>query len=138
MSCPFCDVIEKEPDRVLAEKEHVVAILSNPRLMKGHTLIIPKRHVKRLTELNEAEKNELMETVIEFQEKILDEVAEGCDVRRHYRPFLDDAITVAHLHIHLHPRHFADELWEESQQYHRDLFEDLSEDEKKEMKELLG
>lgn len=138
MSCPFCDIIKKDPDRVLAEKDKVVVFLSNPRLMKGHTLVIPKRHVERLSELNRQEKQELLETVIEFQEKILDEVAPGCDVRRHYRPFLDDAITVSHLHFHLHPRHFADELWEESQQYHRELFENLSEKEKEEMKKLIG
>lgn len=137
MNCPFCNITKKEPERILAEKDKVVVVLSNPRLMKGHTLVIPKRHVKRLSELNEDEKKELMETVIEFQEKILDEVAPGCDIRRHYRPFLDDAITVAHLHVHLQPRHFADKLWEESQQHHRDLFEDLSKKEREEMKNLI-
>ncbi|MEF8847179.1 MAG: HIT family protein, partial [Candidatus Paceibacterota bacterium] len=137
MNCPFCDINKEEPDRVLAEKGNTVVILSNPRLMKGHTLVVPKRHVEKLSQLNEQEKNELMNTIIEFQEKILDSVAEGCDIRRHYRPFLDDAITVSHLHFHLHPRHFADKLWEKSQQYHRRLFEDLSEEEKEEMKDAL-
>lgn len=138
MSCPFCNITEKEPERVLAEKDEMVVVLSNPRLMKGHTLIIPKRHVEQLSELKEEEKNELVETVIEFQRRILNDVAPGCDVRRHYRPFLDDAITVSHLHVHLQPRHFADELWEESQQYHRNLFEDLSDQERREMKEKLS
>ena len=109
MNCPFCNIAKNGPDRVLAEKEHIVVILSNPRLMKGHTLVVPKRHVEKMSELNQQEKDELMETLIEFQEKILD-FAAGCDIRRHYRPFLDDAITVSHLHFHLHPRHFADKL----------------------------
>jgi len=138
MNCPFCNITKKEPDRVLKEKEHFVVFLSNPRLMKGHTLVVPKRHVKRLKELTREEKEELIETIIEFQNKILDNIAEGCDIRRHYRPFLDDAVTVSHLHFHLQPRHFADKLWEESQQHQRNLLENLNEEEKKEMKALLS
>ena len=45
-------------------------MFSNPRLMEGHLLVIPKRHVEKLSELNEEERKELFDTVIEYQEKI--------------------------------------------------------------------
>ncbi len=125
MACPFCK-IDEEKTRVVEEKEHTLVILSNPRLMEGHLLVIPKRHIEKMSELNEEEKNELLDTVIEYQEKILDKLAKGCDIRQHHRPFqIEDDLKVDHLHIHLQPRGFKDELFEKCQIYEKDIFKNL-------------
>jgi len=138
MDCPFCNILKKEPERILAERENVIVFLSNPRLMKGHTLIIPRRHVEKLSQLDNEEKHELVETLIEFQEKILEKIAPGCDIRRHYRPFIGEiGNTVDHLHFHLQPRELADELWEKSQSKEREIFTELTERERREVKETL-
>lgn len=138
MSCPFCEILEKERERVIEEKDKVIVFLSNPRLMKGHTLVIPKRHVEKFSELTEEERRELVETLIEYQERILDNVAPGCDIRRHYRPFIGEiGNTVDHLHFHLQPRELADELWEKCQSKERKIFKKLSEKERKKVKKLL-
>lgn len=124
MECPFCN-INKEKTRIIKETDKVLVILSNPRLVEGHLLVIPKRHVEKLSELNDDEKKELFDTVIEFQENIL-KSASGCDIRQHYRPFQkQDNLKVNHLHIHLLPREFEDELYKKCQIYEKDIFEEL-------------
>ena len=108
MDCPFCK-INSEKTRILKDKRFVRVIFSNPRLMSGHLLIVPKRHVEKLSELNEEEQKELFETIIEFQEKILSKIASGYDIRINYRPFQkQDNLKVNHLHVHLHPRKLFD------------------------------
>ena len=128
-NCPFCN-INHEITRVLKEGKHVWVMFSNPRLMPGHLLIVPKRHIEKISELNKEEKQELFDTVIEFQEKILEKLANGCDIRQNYRPFQkQDHIKVDHLHIHLCPRELFDELYERCQVFETDIFTKLHVDE---------
>ena len=81
MNCPFCN-IDKNRDKILYESKHSIVIFSNPRLMIGHLLVIPKRHVEKLYELNMEERNDLFDNVIEFQKRILQNLAGGCDIRQ--------------------------------------------------------
>ncbi len=129
MDCPFC-TIEAARNRIIKEGRFVVVIFSNPRLMPGHLLVIPKRHVEKISELESDERQELFSTVVEFQEKILSRIASGCDIRQNYRPFQkQDTIKVNHLHIHLHPRELFDNLYEKSQIFETSIFEKLGEGE---------
>ncbi|KAF5318249.1 hypothetical protein D9611_014677 [Ephemerocybe angulata] len=51
-SCTFCRIIDRElPSSIVFENEQVIAILDILPLRKGHTLVIPKTHVARLSEL---------------------------------------------------------------------------------------
>jgi len=137
MDCPFCD-INKEKNRILRSYKHTLVILSNPRLMEGHLLLIPKRHVEKPSELNEEEKQELFNAFIEFQEKILSKISSGCDIRQNYRPFQEqDNLKVNHLHFHLPPREFKDELYYKSQIHEKTIFKKLTEEEKKKFFELF-
>ena len=45
--------------------------------MKGHMLVIPKRHVGKISELNKEEREELIKIVLNFQDRILDKFAKG-------------------------------------------------------------
>jgi len=95
--------------------------------MPGHLLVVPKRHIEKISELNKNEQEELFKMIVEFQEKILRKVAPGCDIRQNYRPFQkQDGLKVNHLHIHLHPRTLFDELYKKSEVSHIDIFKDLS------------
>jgi diadenosine tetraphosphate (Ap4A) HIT family hydrolase len=132
--CPFCD-IDKEKTKIICSKRLTMVVLSNPRMVPGHLLVIPKRHIEKLSELSEDEKNELFETIIEFQEKILSKVSVGCDVRQNYRPFLKQStLKVDHVHIHLIPRKFDDKIYRNSQNCEKDLFKKLDEKEIKKRK----
>ena len=138
MDCPFCN-INSERTRVLEDKKFIRVIFSNPRLMPGHLLIVPKRHVEKLSELNEEEQKELFETIIEFQEKILSKIASGCDIRINYRPFQkQDNLKVNHLHVHLCPRELFDELYEKCQVFEKDVFKDLTPEELNKMLKIFS
>ena len=137
-NCPFCD-INKERTRIIDEGLYVRIILSNPRLMYGHLLVVPKRHVERMSELYEEERSELISKVIEFQEKILNLLANGCDLRQNYRPFQNQTnLKVYHLHIHLQPRELEDELYSECQRFETQIFSELKTEEKEKLSKLFS
>ena len=128
MDCPFCQIISNDQkERVLDENEMAVVILSNPRLMPGHILVIPKKHVERLSQLAALERSGLLEMAIKWQELIIEKLAPGCDLRQNYRPFIPSGrIKVNHLHFHLLPRSLEDELYRKSMTYEKELFQDLT------------
>jgi histidine triad (HIT) family protein len=136
--CPFCKILAEHSDRMLAEHEHVFVIFSDPRLMPGHILVIPKRHVEKLSELPQNEKDELFKRVEEYEEKILKNVASGCDIRQNYRPFIKQGrLKVNHLHFHLQPREFEDDFYQNVQRFETDKFSPLSKEELEHYKELF-
>ncbi len=55
MDCPFCN-FDKERTRIIKEGKYIWVILSNPRLVDGHLLIVPKGHTEKPAELKEEEK----------------------------------------------------------------------------------
>lgn len=137
MKCPFCE-IDKEKTRVIKQGKHCYVCFSNPRLMPAHLLVISNRHVEKISELNKEEREELIGFVIEFQEKIANNIVEGCDIRQNYRPFMaQDGFKLDHLHIHLQPREFEDELYKKCQIFERDIFKPLTREEIDKIARLL-
>ncbi len=138
MDCRFCKIDPKK-SRVIKEGKSIFVLLSNPRLVDGHLLVIPKRHVEKLSQLNREERDELINTVIEFQEIILAKFSSGCDIRQNCRPFLkEDEVKVDHLHIHLFPREFEDELYKKCQIHEKEVFRMLTEEEMDKLSETFG
>jgi diadenosine tetraphosphate (Ap4A) HIT family hydrolase len=138
MDCRFCGLEEKQSKRILAVLPHTLVAFSDPRLMPGHLLVIPKRHVVGLAELDAEERRELFDTAIEYQTRILKNLASGCDIRQHNRPFLpENDLKVDHVHLHLQPREFEDELYRKSQIHDRELFKPLADDEMEKCAALL-
>lgn len=137
MNCPFCE-IDCEKNKIIDERKYIRVIFSNPRLVPGHILVVPKRHVEKLSELKPAEKEELLNTVIEWQENIISKFSAGCDIRQNYRPFQkQDRLKVNHLHIHLQPRDAGDKLYSKCQIFEKEIFKDLTQVEiKKNIKKL--
>ncbi|PIQ69941.1 hypothetical protein COS55_00985 [Candidatus Shapirobacteria bacterium CG03_land_8_20_14_0_80_40_19] len=137
MDCPFCN-IDKEKNRIIKEGKYVYVVLSNPRLVDGHLLIVPKRHIEKPSELKEEEKKELLDTAIEFQEKILSKFSSGCDIRQNCRPFQKQSqLKVNHVHFHLLPREFKDELYQKCQIFETEIFRMLTEEEKEKFAKLF-
>ncbi|MBI2098070.1 MAG: HIT family protein [Candidatus Wildermuthbacteria bacterium] len=136
--CPFCGSAREE-QRTLKEGKYMHVILSNPRLMPGHLLVIPKRHVTRLSEMTKEERNELLDLLIEFEEKILSKLSAGCDIRQNYKPYVSDSRTsIKHFHFHLYPRNLNDELHQATDPVQKPLYQDLPEEEKERLFKLLG
>ena len=101
-------------------------------------MVIPKRHVGKLSELSKDEKEELLNFIIEYQEKILNNVAQGCDIRQNYRPFMKQGkLKIDHLHIHLLPREFDDDLYLKCQIFEKTIFKPLTQEEINKISKLL-
>ncbi len=138
MPCPFCEIDSKK-SRVIAEKSSCYIMLSNPRLMPGHLLVIPRRHVLKPSELDAHERKEIFDTVIAYQEKIITKYAPGCDIRQNYRPFLKESdVKVDHVHFHLMPREMKDDMYFKSQLPLNELFSPLTEAERQKFEEIYG
>lgn len=126
--CTFCTIINEETERIVAYRPHCYALLSDPRLVPGHLLVIPRRHVERPSEMTTEERGDLFDTLLFFQDKILS-TAGGCDIRQHCKPFLPESrLKVNHVHFHLLPRELNDALHEKTKQSD-ELFMDLSDSE---------
>lgn len=138
MDCPFC-TIDKLKTRIVKNYKHCFVVLSNPRLVDGHLLVIPKRHVEKLSQLTKVESSEIIKALTEFEEKLLDKYSSGCDIRSNYRPFMkQNWVKVNHLHFHLQPREFEDELYQKAQKYEKRLWRELSEKEKEKFTKLFS
>jgi diadenosine tetraphosphate (Ap4A) HIT family hydrolase len=55
-SCCFCDV---DPMRILMENEHAIAIRGAFPVSEGHVLVVPRRHVCTIFELELREQLEI-------------------------------------------------------------------------------
>ncbi len=106
--CPFCKTIAGEnEDAVVYRSDHVVAFLDRRPLFKGHTLVVPTRHVTTLGELSAGELCAVMTVVAAVSRA--DESALGADgsfVANNNRI----SQSVPHLHVHVVPRHRQDGL----------------------------
>ncbi len=134
--CPFCNILKDERE-ILSETKYSFVILSNPALISGHCLAIPKRHIEKLSELTKRELFDLIEHTTLFQNKLLTKYG-GCDIRQNYRPFQkQDGFKVNHLHIHLQPMEFKDGLYKKCQIYESLCWKTLTKPQLKKMGDFI-
>ena len=107
MDCIFCKIIDGEiPSYKVYEDENIFAFLDITQGTKGHTLIIPKEHVKNVYELTE----EMAEKIF----KVIPKIAKA--LKKAFNPIGINIISnnekplqsVFHFHIHLVPRYEND------------------------------
>jgi diadenosine tetraphosphate (Ap4A) HIT family hydrolase len=132
--CPFCNT----EDRILKENEQAKVILSNPRKVPGHFLIVPKRHIEKPWELTSEELQGVFDLIFFVEQRIVGKLGDGVDIRQNYRPFLkQNRLKVDHVHFHVIPRSSEDYLYQVSEKFETDLFADLDELERDEVAKLL-
>lgn len=133
-NCPFCSPSE----RILKENEHAQLILSNPRKVPGHFLVVPKRHVEKPWELESAELQGIFELIFFVEQKIIGKLGDGCDIRQNYRPFMkQNDLKVDHLVFHVIPRSLDDYIYTISEKFETELFADLDDVERDAVSKLL-
>lgn len=103
--CIFCKIISGDiPSAKVYEDEHVYAFLDISQVTKGHTLVIPKTHVKDIFETSPEVAKELYARI----PKVANAIKET------YQPLGLNTLnnngeaaeqSVFHLHIHLIPRY---------------------------------
>jgi histidine triad (HIT) family protein len=133
--CPFCTI---EPERIIHSGELFVSLLSNPRLRRGHTLIIPRRHVETPTDLRSHELQAIYTEIPRVQTCMIGTLATGCDTWQKYQPFVPQGrIKIDHVHFHVLPRDPDDRLFMTPEESQLDVFEPLESSEQTEMLALL-
>ncbi|QQS19977.1 HIT family protein [Candidatus Saccharibacteria bacterium] len=133
--CPFCNAHE----RVITENTYAYVLLSNPRKVPGHALVIPKRHVEEPWELMAEERRDIFELLDWVSQKLISaKLGDGVDVRQNYRPFMQKGkLSVRHIHYHAVPRTQNDYIYQVSETYDSQLFAELDLTEAKEVTKLL-
>lgn len=103
-NCPFCKLDKK---RVINEREFSYALLDIYPVSKGHTLIIPKRHVLSIEDLNNKEIIDLFENLIKIKEALKNYFkCDGFNIGINLGEVSGQ--TIEHIHIHLIPRYKND------------------------------
>ena len=104
--CLFCKIIEKEiPSYPVYEDEMVYAFLDITQTTKGHTLVIPKKHVTDIFEYDEKLAAEVFARVPKIAraiEKAFPDVV-GLNIVNNNKEAAYQ--SVFHSHIHLIPRY---------------------------------
>lgn len=115
------------------------AFLSSPRLMPGHTLVIPNRHIELPSELSKEETTALFELINPIHAKLLGSLAVGVDIWQKSRPqVVEDGHKIDHVHFHVLPSTPGEELYGEALNWRRSQFGPLANEERNQILMLLG
>ncbi|MCF0109399.1 MAG: HIT family protein [Erysipelotrichaceae bacterium] len=103
--CIFCEIIKGNiPGVKVYEDDDVLAILDISQVTKGHTLVMPKKHVADIIEADEETVLKCMKVVHELTPKIVNNLgAEGCNILNNCKAVAGQ--SVEHLHFHIIPRY---------------------------------
>lgn len=108
--CSFCSIIARDSHaEIVYEDEHTLAFMDALPMTAGHTLVIPKQHVRDLFELPDDVAGHLMRsarTVGQFITRGMG--AAGLNLLNNNGVAADQ--SQFHLHLHLIPRYGRDRL----------------------------
>lgn len=107
MDCIFCKIINGDiPSCKVYEDDLVLAFLDINPETNGHTLIIPKKHFKDLSEIDQAELNHILKVAKDLSLKIQEKL--NCDgfTLIQNNGFVQD---VKHFHLHIVPKYINEQ-----------------------------
>ena len=104
-NCPFCSL---PPERIIDSNELALVIRDGFPVSKGHTLIIPKRHVGSWFDTSADERIALF-ALLDQAKLILDHEFKPDSFNIGINDGAAAGQTVPHLHIHLIPRYKGDQ-----------------------------
>jgi diadenosine tetraphosphate (Ap4A) HIT family hydrolase len=145
INCPFCN-IDALKNRIIYETGRLFVTLSNPRIMPGHTLVVPKKHVGAPFLLDPCEEIDLLTTATRFQRKLMELFSQkwgkpaGCNLEILPKPFMPqtELAIPGHTHVHLKPRFWQDPYWQAVGRHEDKVFRKPSPEELDEFVALLS
>jgi len=107
MDCILCKIIDGEiPSYKIFEDDKVLAFLDISQGTKGHTLLIPKKHVRNVYELDETTAADIFKVVPKIARALKEAFNPiGINIVNNNEKPLQE---VFHYHIHLIPRYEND------------------------------
>ena len=107
-TCVFCAIIRGDEKAVIIlETERLMAFLDHRPVFRGHTLLVPKLHVRLLSDLPADQVPEFFLTAQRLERAVEDGLgADGSMI------LINNVVSqsVPHLHLHVIPRNFKDGL----------------------------
>ena len=105
-ACPFCNI---DPSRIRLENEYAIAFSYAHPVTDGHMLVVPRRHVSTIYELEIAEQFAIWNLVAQSRDILLLQVKpDGFSIG--FTEGLPSEQTVSHVHVHIIPRGYDDAL----------------------------
>jgi histidine triad (HIT) family protein len=110
VACVFCEIVRgAEPASIVWEDELTMAFLDRRQFHPGHTLMVPRQHLRDVRELDFKTGAALMDSVARITRAVtLAFPNQGLSLWRSIGEAADQ--EVPHLHIHVHPRVLDDRL----------------------------
>ena len=112
--CAFCKIVRREtPAEIVFESASALAFFPPEPATRGHTLVIPKRHVRDFLDLNHEDVPALGDAVLRVGNGLKHELTpQGMNLISSAGEAASQ--SVMHLHVHLVPRWGGDavgEIW---------------------------
>lgn len=105
MNCLFCEILEgKVKANFVYEDESHVAILDKYPIQLGHTLVMPRDHHEKITDMNTENVSSLFSRVPDIARAILKVTkADGFNIGQNNGKAANQIIP--HVHVHVIPRY---------------------------------
>ena len=102
-NCLFCKIIKGEiPDKRIYEDDQVIALLDLHPACDGHTLIIPKKHITDMMEMDDETLIHIYEVAKKLTPTLMDKTnSTGLSLRVNY----GDSQEIKHFHMHVLPNY---------------------------------
>ena len=105
MTCIFCDILDgKREVHIVYEDENHIAFLDKYPIDDGHTLVIPKKHYERITDMDSNDVGEIFSIVPKIAKAVLSGAgADAFSLAQNNGKAAKQIIP--HVHIHIIPRY---------------------------------
>ena len=105
MTCIFCDILAGKRDgNIVYEDENHIAFLDKYPIDDGHTLVIPKKHYERITDMDSNDVGEIFSIVPKIAKAVLSGAgADAFSLAQNNGKAAKQIIP--HVHIHIIPRY---------------------------------
>lgn len=109
--CIFCKINQKREDKknfLIYRSKYTFVVLNMYPYNNGHIMVVPNRHVARLSQLTSRERSDMMEVAVKMQ-GALDEVLapQGYNIGMNIGK-VSGAGVDQHVHLHIVPRWMGD------------------------------
>jgi histidine triad (HIT) family protein len=104
LDCIFCNIVQKNaPSHIIYEDTEFIAILDKYPISKGHTLVMPKKHMQRVKDLSRTEFCAMYARVHALNTLITSRMgATASHISINDGPAANQLIP--HVHVHIIPR----------------------------------
>ncbi|MDC0605281.1 HIT domain-containing protein [Nitrosopumilus sp.] len=105
MTCIFCDILDgKREAHIVYEDEDHIAFLDKYPIDDGHTLVIPKKHYERITDMDSSDVGKIFSLIPKIAKSVLSGArADAFSLAQNNGKAAKQIIP--HVHIHIIPRY---------------------------------